>query len=62
LLDRVLASSSREGDLVLDPFAGSGTTGVAALRAGCRFLGVERDPTYVDLAAQRIRDNAEKAS
>jgi site-specific DNA-methyltransferase (adenine-specific) len=55
LLERVLAASAAEGDLVLDPFSGSGTTGVAALRAGCRFLGLERDPAYVDLAARRLR-------
>jgi site-specific DNA-methyltransferase (adenine-specific) len=55
LLDRVLAASAAPGDLVLDPFAGSGTSGVAALQAGCRFLGVERDPAYVDLAARRLR-------
>src|SRR5574340_1547620 len=51
LLERVLAASAAPGDLVLDPFSGSGTTGVAALRAGCRFLGIERDRGYVELAA-----------
>jgi site-specific DNA-methyltransferase (adenine-specific) len=56
LLDRVVAASAQPGDLVLDPFAGSGTTGVAAVRAGCRFLGLERDPEYVELAARRLRD------
>ncbi|HEX9243552.1 MAG TPA: site-specific DNA-methyltransferase [Anaeromyxobacter sp.] len=56
LLERVLAASASKGDLVLDPFAGSGTTGVAALRAGCRFLGVERDPEHVELAARRLQD------
>lgn len=55
LLERVLAASSSPGDLVLDPFSGSGTTGVAALKAGCRFLGLEKDPAYVDLAARRLR-------
>lgn len=54
LLERVLAASAAPGDLVLDPFAGSGTTGVAALRAGCRFLGVEREGAYLDLAARRL--------
>jgi site-specific DNA-methyltransferase (adenine-specific) len=54
LLERVLAASAAPGDLVLDPFAGSGTTGVAALAAGCRFLGVEREPAYLDLAARRM--------
>jgi site-specific DNA-methyltransferase (adenine-specific) len=55
LLDRVVAASAAPGDLVLDPFCGSGTTGLAAVRAGCRFLGVERDPRYVALAAARLR-------
>jgi site-specific DNA-methyltransferase (adenine-specific) len=58
LLERVLAASSRPGDLVLDPFAGSGTTGVAAVRAGCRFLGLERETQYVELAARRLREAA----
>jgi site-specific DNA-methyltransferase (adenine-specific) len=55
LLERVVAASSAEGDLVLDPFAGSGTTGVASVLAGRRFLGVEMDSGHLDLAARRIR-------
>jgi site-specific DNA-methyltransferase (adenine-specific) len=55
LLERVVAASSAEGDLVVDPFAGSGTTGVAAVLAGRRFLGVEMDEGHLDLAARRIR-------
>ncbi len=55
LLERVLAASAAPGDLVLDPFAGSGTTGLAALRAGCRFLGIEREPAYIELASRRFR-------
>lgn len=58
LLERVLAASATPGDLVLDPFSGSGTTGVAALRAGCRFLGMDRDGEYIDLAARRLRATA----
>ncbi len=54
LLERVLAASSAPGDLVLDPFCGSGTTGVAALQAGCRFLGIEQNPEYIDLTARRL--------
>lgn len=42
------------GDLVLDPFAGSGTTGVAAIRLGRRFIGWERDPKYHAIAEKRI--------
>jgi site-specific DNA-methyltransferase (adenine-specific) len=46
------------GSLILDPFAGSGTTGIAALRAGFRFLGMEREPEYVEIARARIRGDA----
>ncbi len=55
LLERVVAASTAPGELVLDPFCGSGTTGLAAVRAGCRFLGIERDPAFVELAARRLR-------
>ncbi|HTP53100.1 MAG TPA: site-specific DNA-methyltransferase [Anaeromyxobacteraceae bacterium] len=55
LLERVVAASSSAGDLVLDPFCGSGTTGVAATLSGRRFLGVDIDHSYVDLAARRLR-------
>lgn len=41
-------------DLILDPFAGSGTTGVACLRLGRRFIGIEKDPTYAALARERL--------
>jgi site-specific DNA-methyltransferase (adenine-specific) len=58
LLERVVAASAAPGDLVLDPFCGSATTGVAAVAAGCRFLGMERDPAYVDLAARRLQEQA----
>ena len=44
LLERIVAASSRPGDLVLDPFAGTGTTGVAAARLGRRWLLVDRNP------------------
>ena len=42
------------GDLVLDPFAGSGTTGVACLRLGRRFIGIERDAKYAAVARERL--------
>jgi site-specific DNA-methyltransferase (adenine-specific) len=56
LLEQVIAASAAPGNLVLDPFCGSGTTGVAAVEAGCRFLGIERDPMYIDLSARRLRE------
>lgn len=55
LLHRVLLSASRVGDVVLDPFFGTGTTGAAAKRLGRRFIGIERDETYAKLAEKRIK-------
>lgn len=43
------------GELVLDPFAGSGTTGVACLRLGRRFIGIEKDAKYAAIARERLR-------
>lgn len=43
-----------EGDLILDPFMGSGTTGVACARLGRRFIGIEIEPRYFDIACRRI--------
>lgn len=54
LLERVILSSSKEGDLVLDPFFGSGTTGAVAKRFGRNFLGIEREKSYIELAKKRI--------
>jgi modification methylase len=54
LLARVILSSSRPDDLVLDPFCGTGTTGTVAKRLGRRFIGVERDADYAAAAEQRI--------
>lgn len=41
---------------VLDPFMGSGSTGVACVRRDCRFIGIEREPSYFDIACRRIED------
>ncbi len=54
LLHRVLLASTRPGDLVLDPFFGTGTTGAVAKRLGRRFIGIERDEDYAKLARERI--------
>lgn len=54
LIDRCLRASTNPGDVVLDPFAGTGTTGVASLMNGRRFLGIELDPSYVDIGARRL--------
>src|SRR5262252_3528293 len=55
LLARVILSSSRPGDVVLDPFFGTGTTGAVATRLGRGFIGIERDAAYASAAEARIR-------
>jgi len=54
LLDRIILASSKPGDLVLDPFNGSGTTGHAALARGRRYLGFDLDPEHVTSSAKRL--------
>ena len=54
LLARILLSSSNPGDVVLDPFFGTGTTGAVAKTLGRHFIGLERDPTYAEAARERI--------
>jgi len=54
LLHRLLVASTNVGDLVLDPFFGTGTTGAVARRLGRRWIGIERDAEYAKTAAQRI--------
>ncbi|MGQ7792259.1 site-specific DNA-methyltransferase [Faunimonas sp. B44] len=54
LLYRVLLSTTRPGQVVLDPFFGTGTTGAVAKRLGRHFVGVERDPDYIAAAERRI--------
>lgn len=54
LLDRVITAASRPGDLVLDPFNGSGTTGLVARMRGRRYLGIDLDTEYLDLSARRL--------
>jgi site-specific DNA-methyltransferase (adenine-specific) len=55
LIDRFVRGSSAEGDLVLDPFVGSGTTAVVAEAAGRRWIASDADPRYVGLARQRLQ-------
>ena len=55
LLHRVLLASSKPGDIVLDPFFGTGTTGAAARRLGRHYIGIEREENYARLAEQRIK-------
>lgn len=54
LMEELATLFTNEGQLIADPFMGSGTTGVAAVRMGRRFIGIEKDPRYFDLACKRI--------
>lgn len=55
-----ILAGSRPGDIVLDPFAGSGTTGAVAIQEGRDFIGIEINPTYSKMSEQRIREAAQK--
>src|SRR5205809_5269860 len=54
LLYRILLACTKPGDVVLDPFFGTGTTGAVARRLGRRWIGIEREPAYVKVARERI--------
>jgi modification methylase len=54
LLYRILLACTKPGDVVLDPFFGTGTTGAVARRLGRRWIGIEREKTYVKVAKERI--------
>jgi DNA modification methylase len=54
LLKRIILSSTNKNDIVLDPFFGTGTTGAAAKKLGRQYIGIEREPEYIDIARKRI--------
>lgn len=55
LMAEIILSSTNEGDTILDPFMGSGTTGVACVQLNRNFIGIEIDPAYFAIAQERIR-------
>ncbi|MBP1910728.1 DNA-methyltransferase [Methanolobus bombayensis] len=55
LLSRIIAASSDEGDLILDPFNGSGTTGIVAQSLGRRYTGIEIDENYLNITIERFK-------
>ena len=63
LLYRIILASTNEGDTILDPFAGSSTTGIAANLLGRKFIGIEQEKEFVDLSRRRreLLDNPEEA-
>jgi site-specific DNA-methyltransferase (adenine-specific) len=62
LLRPIIACASDEGDLVLDPFAGSGTTGAACIEMGRRFIGIELSERFAELARMRLSAHEKGAS
>lgn len=54
LMAEIIGDFTNRGQLICDPFMGGGTTGVAAVKAGRRFVGIEQDPKWFDLACRRI--------
>jgi site-specific DNA-methyltransferase (adenine-specific) len=56
LLRRIILASTQEGDLVLDPFCGSSTTGVAALLLNRRYVGMDLEPEYLELSEKRLKE------
>lgn len=59
LYEEIITSQTGEKETVLDPFMGSGTTGIACMNLGRKFIGIEIEPKYFDIACQRI-ENAQR--
>ncbi|MBI5134227.1 MAG: site-specific DNA-methyltransferase [Candidatus Taylorbacteria bacterium] len=56
LLKRIILASTKEGDVVLDPFTGSSTTGIAAIMQGRKYIGIDKTKEYLDLSIKRFSD------
>jgi site-specific DNA-methyltransferase (adenine-specific) len=56
LLELIIKASTKDGDLILDPFCGSGTTGVIASKLNRKFFGIDKEKNYLDLAINRIKN------
>ena len=56
LMEFLVRSYTNENDIIVDPFCGSGSTGVACINTGRKFIGVEKEKAYFDIAVQRIEE------
>lgn len=54
LLERIVLASTVEGQVILDPFCGSGTTGVGAVRIGRKFIGIDVSEQYLQISKRRL--------
>jgi site-specific DNA-methyltransferase (adenine-specific) len=59
-LERMINTSSKPGQIILDPFMGSGSTGIACLNTSRDFIGIEKDPGYFEIAKNRIEEHEKK--
>jgi len=57
LLNRIVLASTKKGDIILDPFAGSSTTGLAAIMNDRKFIGVDTENKFLDLSIKRLKDS-----
>jgi site-specific DNA-methyltransferase (adenine-specific) len=60
LLERIILAASDPGDIVLDPFTGSSTAGIAAIRHGRQFIGIDNDRQFLELSAKRLQEEEQK--
>lgn len=56
ILDRIILASTKENDLILDPFCGSSTTGIAAAKLNRRYIGIDNEKEYLDLSIRRYQE------
>lgn len=61
LLERIILAASDPGDLILDPFTGSSTTGVAAIKHGRAFVGIDNNPDFLELSVKRLKEELQKS-
>jgi site-specific DNA-methyltransferase (adenine-specific) len=59
ILERIILASTNEGDIVLDPFNGSGTTGVACQKTGRKYIGIDNVEDYLKVAVKRLLENSQ---
>jgi site-specific DNA-methyltransferase (adenine-specific) len=60
LLDRIVLASTNKGDVIIDPFTGSSTTGLAAVKSSRKFIGIDLQKDYLDLSVKRYKDLAKQ--
>ena len=62
LLERIVLASTERKDLILDPFTGSSTTGIAVYQQGRRFIGIDREREYLEMSKRRFKGYEKQAT